>query len=197
MGKTLKTGDYIIVNKIKSATYINYNRLLLYKSPLQQDALHPPLFIGRCIGLPGDVIQMGFNGFRVNGRLLSDVNIIQSTFRIHRDIKEPLLQTLDWLQIPLRRMQEDSTGIILQLNLLEKTLLTENLSKIVTIEQIDDFDMAYEFTIPKDYFWILSENETEGIDSRHLGLIPQSHIIGSILYCWYSKDPANRFKKIK
>jgi signal peptidase I len=53
------------------------------------------------------------------------------------------------------------------------------------------------FSFNNDYFWILSENETEGIDSRHLGLIPKDHIIGNIWYCWYSKDPANRFRRIK
>ena len=193
MGQTLKTGDYVIVNKIKSATSFDYFKLLLYKSPLQQDASHPPLFIGRCIGVPGDVIQMGVNGFRVNGRILPHN---YPSFRIHRDIKEPLLQTLDSLQIPLRRMTEDSISIILRLSLREKALLTENLSKIMTIEQIDDFVMTNEFSIPNDYYWILSENEAEGIDSRHLGLIPKSHIIGSIRYCLYSKDPTNRFKKI-
>ena len=48
----------------------------------------------------------------------------------------------------------------------------------------------------QDYYWILSENETDGIDSRHLGLIPEDHITGNIWYSWYGKDASRRFGKI-
>jgi signal peptidase I len=244
LGDTLKAGDYVFVNKLTGKKR-DRNLLTLYKSPLQRDAANPPLFIGRCIGVPGDVIQMGVDGFRVNGRLLPNAPMMQPTFHINKNIKEPLLQTLESLQIPFRQMKEDSTGIILRMSLREKELLISNLSKVVPIEMIGDYSMEYEFVIPgkgktidlneivlmvcreailreagktagirdgklfiqgtektsytfkNDYFWILSENETEGIDSRHLGLIPQDHIIGDIWFCWYSKDPANRFKRIK
>ena len=244
-GETLKTGDFVLVNKIKSILHHDRHSLTLYKSPLRSDAANPPLFIGRCIGLPGDVISIGVNGFRVNGQLLSDAPMIQPAFRIHKNIKESLLQTLDSLQIPLRQMEEDSIGIILRMSLHEKELLTGNLSKVVPIEQIEEYSHEYKFVIPckgvaiemneialivskeailkeadktvdihdgklfidgevetnfsfkNDYFWILSENETDGIDSRHLGLIPQDHVIGVISFCWYSKDRSNRFKKIK
>ena len=244
MGNTLKAGDFVLVNKIKLYPEKYHNRLLLYKSPLKRDALKPPLFVGRCIGIPGDVIQMGVDGFRVNGRLLPNAPMMQPTFRIHKDIKASLLQTLESLQIPIRQMKEDSTGIILRLSLLEKELLDRNLAKVVPIEMIEEYSLEYEFVIPgkgkainmyeialmvcreailneagisatirdgklfmlgeertfftfkNNYFWILSENETEGIDSRHLGLIPQSHIIGAIGYCWYSKDGLS-IKKIK
>ena len=244
LGNTLKAGDYVLVQKVKTKNTHGRNRLLLYKSPLRRDVTKPPLFIGRCIGMPGDVIQMGVDGFRVNGRLLPNAPTMQPTFHINKNIKEPLLQTLASLHIPLRQMKEDSTGIILRMSLHEKELLIRNLSKIVPIDLIDDYAMEYEFVIPgkgfaidmneitlmvckeaiinevgntatirdgklfiqgeektsfsfnNDYYWILSENETDGIDSRHLGLIPKSHIIGDILFCWYSKDPAHRFKMI-
>ena len=245
MGDTLKTGDRILVNKLKSGGNPGRNRLVLYKSPLRRDASKPPLFTGRCIGTPGDVIQMGNDGFRVNGRLLPNAPMMQPTFRINKDIKEPLLNTLDSLRIPLRNIKEDSVSIILQMSLREKELLIRNLSKVVSIDMIGEYHVGYEFVIPrkgktidlneislmvckeaimneagstaiisdgklyingeekssflfrKNYFWILSENETEGIDSRHLGLIPEDHITGNIWYCWYSKDSSHHFKKIK
>jgi len=242
---TLKTGDRLLVNKLKLSGNPGSNRLVLFKSPLRRDASKPPLLVGRCIGIPGDVIQMGNDGFRVNGRLLPNAPMMQPTFSINKDIKEPLLNTLDSLRIPLRSIKEDSVSIILKLSLREKELLIRNLSKVVSIDMIGEHQMGYEFIIPrkgkavdineislmvckeaimneagntavisdgklfingeekssflfrKDYFWILSENETEGIDSRHLGLIPEDYIIGNIWYCWYSNNPANRFKKIR
>ena len=245
MGYTLNSGDRILVNKLKSNTNPGPNRLVLYKSPLRRDASKPPLFTGRCIGLPGDAIQMGVEGFRVNGLLLPDAPMMQPTFRINKDIKEPLLSTLDSLRIPLRDIKEDSASILLRMSLREKELLIQNLSKVVPINIIGEYNVGYEFIIPRkgvsinineisllvckeaiineagdaarisdgklfingeekssfsfrnDYYWILSENESEGVDSRHLGLIPKDYIIGNIWYCWYSKNPSYRFKKIR
>lgn len=245
MGETLGTGDCVLVNKLKSRNNPGRNRLVLYKSPLRRDASKPPLFAGRCIGIPGDVIQMGADGFRVNGRLLPNAPMMQPTFRIHKNIKEPLLNTLDSLRIPLRNITEDSVSIVLRMSLREKELLVRNLSKVVPIEMLGAYHSDYEFVIPrkgrpvdiheislmvckeailsevgdaariregklyingqertsysfqKDYYWILSENETAGIDSRHLGLIPKDHITGNIWYCWFSKQPSHRFQKIK
>lgn len=245
IGDTLKAGDFVLVNKLKTKKNPGRNRLVLYKSPLRRDASRPPFFVGRCIGTPGDVIQMGDDGFRVNGRLLPNAPMMQPTFRIHKDIKEPLLNTMDALRIPLRNIQEDSVSLILRMSLREKELLMRNLSKVVPIEMLKEHHLGYEFVIPRkglaidinetmlmvckeaimneagdaavirdgklyingekrttfyfqnNYYWVLSENETDGIDSRHLGLIPHSHISGNVWYCWYSKTPSHRFKKIR
>jgi signal peptidase I len=245
MSDTLKNGDCVLVNKLKCSSNPGRNRIVLYSSPLRRDAVHPPLFIGRCIGTPGDIIQMGVDGFRVNGRLLPGAPMMTPVFRIRKDIKEQLLATMESLRIPLREVSEDSINLTLRLSLREKELLSRNLAQVVQIEMLDEHYMGYEFVVPrkgiavdmnetslmackeaimnetggtavirdgklyiqgkertsyffcKDYYWILSENESNGIDSRHLGLIPKDHVAGNIWYCWYSKDISRRFGKIK
>ena len=52
------------------------------------------------------------------------------------------------------------------------------------------------FIFQQDYFWILADNSQEGIDSRHLGLVPADQVIGHAWFCWYSKDKQRRFKWI-
>lgn len=52
------------------------------------------------------------------------------------------------------------------------------------------------FYFDEDYYWILSDNSVSAVDSRHLGFIPRSHIIGNILLCWYSKDKQHLFKRV-
>ena len=52
------------------------------------------------------------------------------------------------------------------------------------------------FFFQQDYFWILADNSQEGIDSRHLGLIPADQVIGHAWFCWFSKDKQRRFKWI-
>ncbi|MDR0393926.1 MAG: signal peptidase I [Tannerella sp.] len=151
MADTLKTGDCIWVNKLKGKSNPGRNRLVLYRSPLRRDAADPPLFIGRCIGTPGDVIRMGTDGFRVNGRLLPNAPMMQPAFRIRKDIKEQLLTTMESLRIPLRDAREDSISLFFRMSLREKELLTRNLSQVVPIEMIGEHHMKYEFTVPRKW----------------------------------------------
>jgi signal peptidase I len=245
MADTLASGDCVWVNKLKIKDNPGRNRLVLYRSPLRRDAEDPPHFIGRCVGTPGDVIQMGTDGFRVNGRLLPNAPLMQPAFRIRKDIKEQLLTTMESLRIPLRDIREDSVNLIFRMSLREKERLTQHLAQVIPFEMIDEHQLGYEFVIPrkgvameitpisltvcseaicneageaalihdgklylngkestsytfrKNYYWILSENETTGIDSRHLGLIPKDHITGNIWFCWFSKAAGRRFKRIK
>jgi signal peptidase I len=52
------------------------------------------------------------------------------------------------------------------------------------------------FRFGQDYYWALSDNINEAVDSRHLGFIPASHILGNAWFCWYSRDKKRAFKKI-
>lgn len=245
MCDTLKAGDYVLVNKLKSKNNPGKNSLVLYKSPLRQDVNHPPLFLGRCLGMPGESVQMGADGFRVNGRLLDNAPMMQSMFRIRKDIKENLLNMMELLHIPLRDVQEDSLFLTLRLSLYEKKSLSKNLSDLVNIEMIGEYRGEYEFIIPRkntsididpvmltvckgaimseagdaavikddklyingnemssyffrhNYYWLMSENEKDGIDSRHLGLISENHIVGNVWFCWLSRDSKRFFHRIK
>ena len=48
----------------------------------------------------------------------------------------------------------------------------------------------------QDYYWVLSDNTNESVDSRHLGFIPADHMVGNIVFCWYSKDKRHLLKPI-
>lgn len=52
------------------------------------------------------------------------------------------------------------------------------------------------FFFKQDYFWVLSDNNEEGIDSRHLGFIPADQLVGEAWFIWYSTDKQRRFKWI-
>jgi signal peptidase I len=55
---------------------------------------------------------------------------------------------------------------------------------------------ARSFRFSQDYYWMLSDNIDEAVDSRHLGFIPLNHIIGNVWFCWYSADKQRFFKTI-
>ncbi|MDL2243968.1 signal peptidase I [Parabacteroides sp. OttesenSCG-928-J18] len=52
------------------------------------------------------------------------------------------------------------------------------------------------FAFKKDYYWMISDNPEEAVDSRHLGFIPEDHIQGVAGWCWYSKDRSRIFKPV-
>ncbi|MDR3309627.1 MAG: signal peptidase I [Tannerella sp.] len=242
---SISTGDRILVNKLKTDGNPGRGRLILYSSPLKSDEASPPLFAGRVVGMPGDVIQTGLDGFRVNGKIIADAKMTRSLFRVRKDVKRNLLDAMDALHIPLRNVAEDAVNITLSMSIREKNLLMTNLDKVISVDMIESKDTTYSFVIPRkghslvinstslisckealtdeggtavkildgklfingveqhsfhfnrDYYWVLSEDETGGIDSRHLGLIPKDHIIGNMWFCWFSRNPAHRWKKIK
>jgi signal peptidase I len=54
---------------------------------------------------------------------------------------------------------------------------------------------AYAFR--QNYYWVLSDNMAEGVDSRHVGFVPNDNIIGRVWLCWMSADPEHRFSIVR
>ncbi|MFV0420054.1 MAG: signal peptidase I [Dysgonomonas sp.] len=48
------------------------------------------------------------------------------------------------------------------------------------------------YTFEDDYYWLLSDNSINSMDSRHLGFIPFRTIIGKALTIWYNPDKEMR-----
>lgn len=61
---------------------------------------------------------------------------------------------------------------------------------------LDGRETAF-FFFDQDYYWILSDNTDESVDSRHLGFVPRSHITGNAWFCWFSSDKQHLFKPVK
>lgn len=53
------------------------------------------------------------------------------------------------------------------------------------------------FFFRQDYYWFLSDYRDAAIDSRHLGIIPEDHILGHVFFCWYSSDKNNRLARVQ
>ncbi|MDL2266245.1 S26 family signal peptidase, partial [Parabacteroides sp. OttesenSCG-928-G21] len=52
------------------------------------------------------------------------------------------------------------------------------------------------FIFRQNYYWLLSDNPHEAVDSRQLGFIPADHIVGNVWYRWYSPESERRFKSV-
>jgi signal peptidase I len=244
MEKTLHKGDCILVNKLPIKGNPEKGRSVLFSSPLQQDTLHAPLLLGRCIAMPGDTIVAEGDGYFINGRLLPNSPRTYNTYIIDNSVEVNFMKVLHNLNIPLRDRKIAPNAFFLKLTLSEESGLRQQMDT----ETSDGFRIykneCYTLVVPRkgiayrldttaltackdaisretknmarfdkgklyldgretsffyfdeDYYWILSDNSADAVDSRHLGFIPRSHIVGNILFCWYSKDKQHFFKRV-
>lgn len=244
MEVALHKGDYILVNKLPLKDNPERNKVALFTSPLLKDTVSKPLFLSRCIGMPGDTIRISDKGYRVNGKLIPHSPRSLNTYMVTQSAKDELLAIQKKLNIPLRNLREESFGVSLSLTSFEEYQLREELSEDANIRFLKNPMESYELIVPQkgrayrldaasltacreaiqaeagdkavfrngklyldgreasffffrqDYYWMLSDNANEAVDSRHLGFIPQSHIIGNAWFCWYSKDRQRMFKLV-
>lgn len=244
MEVALHKGDYILVNKLPLKDNPGRNRVVLFASPLLKDTVSKPLFLSRCIGMPGDTIRISNDGYRINGRLIPHSPRSLNTYIVTPDALDEVLGIQKKLNIPFRNLKEEPFGISFSLTSFEEYQLREELSEDADIRFLKKPMESYELTVPQkgrahrldaaaltacreaiqaeagdkavfrdgklfldgretaffffdqDYYWMLSDNANEAVDSRHLGFIPRNHIIGNAWFCWYSKERQRILKPV-
>lgn len=244
MAEALHKGDYILVNKLPLADNPARNRVVLFTSPLLKDSADTPLFISRCIGMPGDTIAVSADGYRVNGRPVPRSPRALGSYFVAESIRNDFLLALDRLGIPQRNMRQEAFGIGLSLTAFEEYQLREELPEEANLRFISEQTDSYRLVVPRkdrayrldavslvackeairaeaggkavfrdgklyldgretsffffrqDYYWVLSDNTEDAVDSRHLGFIPADRMIGNAFFCWYSPDKQRIFKPV-
>lgn len=244
MKEALHKGDYILVNKLPVKDNPGRNRVVLFVSPLLKDTLHSPLFLSRCIGMPGDTIRVTGSGYRVNGKEIPYSPRSLHTYFVALDLKDEFLQILKKLDIPQRGMKTENFGITLALTSFEEYQIREELSEKANSRFVGERKESYTLIVPRkdrayrldaaaltackeiiqaetngkalfrdgklfldgretaffffkqDYYWVLSDNTNEAIDSRHLGFVPADHILGNVWFCWFSSHKQRIFKPV-
>lgn len=90
------------------------------------------------------------------------------------------------------KMKVPASGMEIELtesNLLVygQTILQEqqNKARISNNKLLIDGREQTHYKFEEDYYWMLSDNSSYSIDSRSLGFIPFSHVIGKVGYVWH------------
>lgn len=244
MEETLYPGEYILVNKLPVKNNPGRNRVILFSSPLKKDTASTALFLSRCIGMPGDTIEVAEDGYRINGRLVPYAPQLLQAYSVKKGFVNDFLKIAHRMNIPIREKKEEVAGISLSLTAFEAYQLREEIPEAMDSCFIRQPIVSYKLIVPRkerayrldknaliackeaisnqegekavfkdnrlfldgrevsffffkeDYYWMLSDNTNESIDSRHLGFIPRSRIVGNALFCWLSPDIRRFFKPI-
>lgn len=244
MEEALHKGDFVLVNKMSGEENPGRNRIVLFSSPLLRDSVDSPLFLGRCMGMPGDTVWVDNEGYMLNGRRIPLAPLSLQTWQVASDWKKECLEAMQIYRVPLREWTQVEDGYTLRLTPLEAARINEE----ITIEkgklQLNASNPSYRIILPKkgytyrldeyslplckdailreagedakirdgklyidgkettffffrqDYYWLLSDNPAEAVDSRFLGIIPADHLIGNVWFCWFSRDKNRIFTHV-
>ncbi|MCK9343205.1 MAG: signal peptidase I [Massilibacteroides sp.] len=245
MCESLQRGDGILVNRILGSPAELRGRTLVFRSPSPQKTLPQPLFISRCVAVPGDTLCITGLGYTVNGKPYPRSPQTLATYVCDTLYQRVLKACLKRTRIPFRygHPSEENT-FMFRLTDFEAFQLRETLpdtlsrmfhaippqtyqlivphkgeklaldhQHIAAIEQLIQLETGEKvsytggkykknnspysvYLFKQNYYWVLSDNKDEGIDSRHLGFIPQNNIIGTAWFRWLSADWTRSFQFI-
>jgi signal peptidase I len=186
------------------------NDVIVFEFPGQLNEYYPPVpfnYVKRLIGKPGDTVEIIDRVVYVNKvRLSNPSGNVFNTEIIKKGKKDPLLFGLgkNWnidnygpIRVPKRgdiiELNRDNIGCwgnMINRELERKTVSTEG--SVITIEGI----AVKNYTIRKDYYFVLGDNREDSMDSRYWGFVPADAILGKALLVYWSWDPYISFINI-
>lgn len=149
MAEAMVPGDYILVNKWSSEDNPGRNRAVLFSSPLLRDSVYAPLLVARCLGMPGDTVEVNERGYAVNGNAIPFAPQSIHTYLLTERYRKECLNTMQTLQIPLREWTADSLGHTLRLTSFEAWQLREELNKTEDPLPLYDLSARYRLVVPR------------------------------------------------
>jgi signal peptidase I len=180
MKDTLIVGDFLLVNKfvygVRTPDYlagteikIPHVRLPGFRTPQRGDIIifkfpkDPRLdYIKRCVGLPGDTIEVRSNFAYVNGVLEGDTLLIDEQFdpEEHAMFQHYRIETLRQRTFTIRKR-------------------TKRPSRLADYGPV---------VVPPNHLFMMGDNRDNSSDSRYWGFLPQENIVGRAMIIYFSFD---------
>lgn len=149
MEQALYSGDFVLVDKWK-AMKPGRNRVVLFTSPLSRDSVRSPLLVSRCMGMPGDTIEVEAEGYILNGEKVPLAPQSLQTWRMDNHWKDQGLKALQTLHVPLREWkQTQDEGYTLQLTPLEATRINQEIEHEKGKLQLYGPAISYKVILPR------------------------------------------------
>ncbi len=173
-------------------------------------------YIKRCVGLPGDLIEVKEQILYVNNEIATQFPHQQRNFQplpkgyyhVMADstpFKPEFFQVsyfpifpndnqYDWTQDNFGPLKIPSRGDVVELN--HKTLPIYR--RIITAYEHHTLQETAEgifidgkkvttYTIEMNYYWLMGDNRNNSADSRFWGFVPEDHIVGRAAFIWMSR----------
>lgn len=240
MKNSLLVGDYLFVNKLsyyfktpkyipftsKKIPYIGFKTfgvdrgdVVVFEFPGDRDLVTPSElninYIKRCIGLPGDTVQVIDKQVFVNGKAMPNPPQMRHLERKWGHIQGMYgLQYIDTIITSTKGETEPNifptgkqgwnrdwygpiripkSGDVLQLtpeNIQEWEVFIRREGHTVTVDPnhtitIDE-KPTNQYIVERDYLWMMGDNRHQSSDSRYWGFCPYENVVGSALFMYWS-----------
>ena len=243
MESTILVGDFVLVNKFiygsSSPKYIPFTqielpffRLPAFKEPQSTDIVvfeYPGdrdqlratelgvNYVKRCIGTPGDTIEIKDKLVFVNGkeywrpphlkyydgksgnflkpkpRGYSDPRIFPKGMNWNEDNFGPLVIPKEGFTISLNKYNVEQWRTIIDREYEERVVEVKD--DVVSINSIP----VSSYTFKKDYYFMMGDNRDNSMDSRFWGLVPRDLVVGQAfitLFSWDRDIPFSQFFRL-
>ncbi len=236
MEDTILTGDFLLVNKLAydlstprniphtdvRLPFANLIKIgdpekgdiVVFDYPGDRDELNSKKvlsYVKRCVGEPGDTIQIINKVLFVNGKEFPRAPKMKykSDYVKSSDSNEPGIfpQTSKWNEDNYGPLVVPKKGDKIELNLQnirrwETFINREFQREVVAVNNgkiYIDGNETNEYTVKTDYYFMMGDNRDDSADSRFWGFVPRENVLGSpfiILLSWDSNYSISEIFKI-
>lgn len=197
MSATLLAGDYLLVNKFiygartpetiayiplprirfPALTTIRYGDIIVFDFPGDANEvlpLHHQFLVKRCIGLPGDTVE------------IENANLIVNGYRAPQSFSQ--FDTLPFFAVvPYRGMTIDIDSATIE----RWNVFIQREGRSVVIDGgrvfIDGTETS-SYVVRNNYYFVVGDNAKNSYDSRHWGFVPEENVAGKAMMIYWSKD---------
>ncbi len=226
MEDTILVGDFVLVNKFiygaESTKYIPFTQIeiphfrlpairkpkrkdiVVFEFPGMRHQLYPDdrgvNYVKRCIGLPGDTIQVINKVVYVNGKQfwIPTHAIYVSGYPETKDVVDPRIFPIGmpWNADNYGPLIVPKKGYTIKLTPenVEMWAMTINreFGKIVVSQSNNQVTIegkpVTSYTFKKDYYFMMGDNRDDSLDSRYWGFVPDDNIVGEAFITLFSWD---------
>jgi signal peptidase I len=243
MEDTILVGDFVLVNKFiygsSSPKYIPFTeveiphfKLPAFKDPQPTDIVvfeYPGdrdqlvanergvNYVKRCIGIPGDTIEIRDKVVFVNGKEFWKPTFVKYykgrmgsyLNPVPRGVVEPRIfpKGMQWNEDNYGPLVVPKKGYTIPLNVhnveqLRTTIDREYGKRVVEVKNgvvsIDGMPVS-SYTFKKDYYFMMGDNRDDSLDSRFWGFVPRDLVVGQAfvtLFSWNREIPFSQLFKL-
>lgn len=230
MEKTILVGDFLFVNKFiygatspRTIPFTNIalpyfqlpairepkrGDIIVFEYPGDRDELRPAEinnYVKRCIGIPGDTIEIIDKVVFVNGKEAWIPPYIQyiNPYVTPKGVANPRIfpKGSNFNEDNYGPIVVPKKGDVIPLNLetVEKwrTIIDREFGRrVVTVEGNQVYiegKPVNSYTLKKDYYFMMGDNRDDSADSRFWGFVPRDKIVGQAFLIYWSWDPSIPF----
>ena len=177
MERTIMAGDRIVVLKTEKEDY-SRNDLIIFNHP-DDNGLQ---LVKRCIGLPGDTVILREGVVHVNGKPVVDPPSVRAP-QTDYPLDFPL-QSLAWTANDYGPVVTPAKQLYVVLDSVSMNLYRN----VIRLENGDTPDTGGDYMFQTDCYFVLGDNRSCSVDSRHWGFVPKELIVGKAYMVCFSID---------